>query len=185
MSGRAGSWLMLILCVGAAGCRHKVAPPVIPPPAAVPVPLANVPTQTAQLPSEPAQTPPIATVTLPPKPAKKTKKKAIPPAPVQIASAVTPPPPPAPAPASVSLLGSLAASGDQSTENRQKVVELLTANEKAMSSLPNDTKKKNRDQIVRIKNFQQDAQKALTGGDTEGAITLATKAKVLLDELAK
>ncbi len=185
MSGRGGSLLMLVVCLGAAGCRHKAAPPVIPPPAVAPVPLASVPTQTAQLPTEPAQTAPIATVTLPPKPAKKAKKKAVPApaAPAQMASAVTPPPPPAPA--SVSLLGSLAASGDQSAENRQKAVDVLTANEKAMASLPNDTKRKNRDQIVRIKNFQQDAQKALSGGDTEGAITLATKAKVLLDELAK
>ncbi len=187
MIARARGLLLLGVCLGLAGCRHKAPAPVIPPLPVVPVPLATVPTQTAQLPTEPAQTAPIATVTLPPKPAKKTKKKTAPTTvPVQMASAVTPPPPiPAAAPASASLIGSLAASGDQSAENRQKAVDLISANTKELAALSNETKKKERNQIVRIMNFQQDAQKALNGGDTEGAFTLATKAKVLLDELAK
>ena len=40
-------------------------------------------------------------------------------------------------------------------------------------------------QISKIRNFQRQAQEALTSGDLEGAKTLATKAKLLLDDLEK
>jgi len=36
-----------------------------------------------------------------------------------------------------------------------------------------------------VRNFRKDAQEALKSGDAEGAKTLATKAKLLLDDLEK
>ncbi len=40
-------------------------------------------------------------------------------------------------------------------------------------------------QVSKVKNFLKDAQEALKTGDAEGAKTLATKAKLLLDDLEK
>ena len=40
-------------------------------------------------------------------------------------------------------------------------------------------------QVSKVKNFLKDAQDALKSGDAEGAKTLATKAKLLLDDLEK
>ena len=40
-------------------------------------------------------------------------------------------------------------------------------------------------QVSKVKNFLKDAQEALKTGDAEGAKTLATKAKLLMDDLEK
>ncbi len=39
--------------------------------------------------------------------------------------------------------------------------------------------------MSKIKNFQRQAKQAMSSGDAEGAKTLATKAKLLLDDLDK
>jgi ribosomal protein S20 len=39
--------------------------------------------------------------------------------------------------------------------------------------------------VSKVRNFWKDAQDALKSGDAEGAKTLATKAKLLLDDLEK
>jgi len=40
-------------------------------------------------------------------------------------------------------------------------------------------------QISKVRNFQRQAQEALNSGDAEGQRLLATKAKLLLDDLVK
>jgi hypothetical protein len=79
----------------------------------------------------------------------------------------------------------LTAEGNLSTGNRQTASDLLAANDKRLAGLSADLKSREKDQIARVANFQVDARKALDGGDIEAAMTLATKAKVLLDEITK
>ena len=76
-------------------------------------------------------------------------------------------------------------AGGASAESRKAVYDLIVANDKRIAGLSAGVKEKQKDQIARVRNFQADAQKALEGGDSEGAMTLATKAKVLLDEISR
>ncbi len=169
-----------VVCVGATGCRHKPAPLVIPAPSPVAVSNPPVPANPAQLPTESAGKVPLASVpAVPGEPAKKVKKKAVPAAPVEMASATAPPPPPP------VELGSLTVGGDQATMNRKQAADLLAANEKRLAGLSAEVKSKQKSQVGWVQSFQRDAMKALNNGDAGAAVTLATKAKVLLDELTK
>ena len=171
--------LAIVLCAGASGCHHQVKPaPVIPPPTPIQVASTPVPATPPQLPTESAGQPPLPTAPAAPVAPAPKKKKKVTPAPVEVAAATAPPPPPVP-------VGSLSAEGDQSAQNRQLVADLLAANDKRFAGLSADLKNKEKDQIARVANFQVDARKALDGGDTGAAMTLATKAKVLLDEITK
>ena len=164
-------------CLMMTGCRHKtLATPVIPPPSPVAVTGVAGPKTPPLLPTETLPSAPVATVpVVPGTPAKRVKKKVVP-APVEVAN--VPPPPPAPI-----AIGSLSAAGESNGESRRAVSELITANEKRLGGLSADVRDKQKDQIVRVRNFQAEAQKALGGGDAEGAMNMATKAKVLLDEM--
>ncbi len=54
-----------------------------------------------------------------------------------------------------------------------------------MNALPAQKAEEQKAQVSKVKNFLKDAQEALNTGDAEGAKTLATKAKLLLDDLEK
>jgi len=62
---------------------------------------------------------------------------------------------------------------------------MIAANEKRLNALPIQVSDEQKAQISKVKNFQRQAQEALNSGDAEGAKTLATKAKLLLDDLTK
>jgi ribosomal protein S20 len=51
--------------------------------------------------------------------------------------------------------------------------------------LPSGKARSDKAQVSRIRNFQRQAQEALSSGDVEGAMTLGTKAKLLLDDFEK
>lgn len=194
-----GQWQRLLLaaiCLGAAGCRHKVARPVLPPLATAPVPLDKTPEAStpAQVPSVPLQPVPLPTVRAATKKAKKPKKKAVvAAAPALAPPAVAPSVPVSPTttttttgagtPSDSRAIGALSAGGDSRPETHQKAAELLASIDKRVSSLPSDTADKEKLQILRVRNFVHDAQVALHTGDADGALTLATKAKLLLDDL--
>lgn len=188
-------WQKLVLagvCLAAAGCRHKVAPPVLPPLATAPVPLDTPPevATPAQVPSVPLQPVPLPTVRVATKKPKKPKKKAV------VAAATTPAPgvpavtPPAPVLTTTagttpdsSAIGALSAGGDNRPETHQKAAELIASIDKRVGSLAADTAEREKLQILRVRYFEHDAQTALNTGDADGALTLATKAKLLLDDL--
>jgi hypothetical protein len=177
MSARVRLILAGVVCIGAVGCRHKAAPLVIPAP--TPVAVTNPPANPAQLPTESAGKVPLASVpAVPGEPAKVVRKKAAPAPPVEVAVATPPPPPPM-------ELGSLTTAGSDSEKNRKEAADLLAANDKRLAGLSADFKAREKDQVVRVQSFQTDGMKALNSGDSEAAITLATKAKVLLDEITK
>ncbi len=174
-----------LLLLGAAGCRHKPAPAAIPVAPPLPVPLEPVPEPknpplVASVPTQPI---PLPRVTVPPP--KKPKKVKKPTPPVQVATANVPVTPAATAPDPTSVIGALTPGGEQVPELHQRAVELIAANDKRLSGLSAESKEKQKEQLIRVQNFQKQAQTALAAGDADGAYTLATKAKVLLDDLQK
>ena len=62
---------------------------------------------------------------------------------------------------------------------------MIASIEKRLTALPAQTLDDQKAQINKVKNFLRDAQEALKSGDDEGAMTLATKAKLLLDDIEK
>ena len=68
---------------------------------------------------------------------------------------------------------------------KQKAADAIAAAEKSLSGIPPPTSDEQRESLNRVRTFIRQAQDALNSGDAEGATQLATKAKVLLDDLAK
>ena len=190
---RASRVALLGLCMLAWGCAHKkqVATVTLPPPQPVPVDTTAQVDNAPVMPTVPLQPTPLTPVEVPTKKVKKPKKPATPAAqpaapgtPVQVASAGPPPGSP-PAGSGASAIGELTPGGGTAPELRRQTVELLATVDKRLAGLSAEVKEKEKDQIVRVKNFERQSQTALDAGDPDGALTLATKAKVLLDDLAK
>lgn len=177
------------LCLTAAGCRHKQVQPVVLPQQ---TPVALEPVQTTDTPPlieapkpKPLPPVPVAEAASNPKPKKKRTKPA--PAPPPAAVADTPPVQVAAAEPSpeVTAIGELAPGGEQSPKTQQEAADLIVSNEKRLAAVPGAKLKEQRSLVSKVRNFQRQAQQAMRSGDAEGARTLATKAKLLLDDLEK
>jgi ribosomal protein S20 len=173
------------LCVGltlcASGCRKKVqtVPPL--PPIQDPVALVTPsPTEHPQM-IEPMEVkmPPVPVASNAARPRRERKKSAAKPAPEPTQAANTEPP------AEGSAIGALTSGGEANPRSQQEAADMITANEKRLNALPSQIVEEQKAQISKVKNFQRQAQEALNSGDVEGAKTLATKAKLLLDDLSK
>jgi ribosomal protein S20 len=168
------------LTVGLGGCRHKQQlaplPPVMSPVALEEIPEPdNLPmVETPQIKLPPV---PVATNAKPKRERKKPAPKPVTPEPVQIASA-TPPP-------EETAIGALTAGGEASPQTKQDAAELIASSEKRLNALSAQKAEEEKAQVSKVRNFLKDAQEALKSGDAEGAKTLATKAKLLLDDLEK
>ena len=172
------------LTVGLGGCRRRAQVVILP---AIMTPVAleeipepeNLPTievQPTNLPAVPA----VASAGTPKRERKKPAPKTAPvPEPIQIAS-VAPPPSP-----EETAIGALTPGGETNPQIKQEAAELITSSEKRLNSLPAQKAEEEKAQVSKVKNFLKDAQDALKTGDAEGAKTLATKAKLLLDDLEK
>jgi hypothetical protein len=80
-------------------------------------------------------------------------------------------------------IGQITAGPTQdTTESRQQAAKLITTTEHGVKSLKNLNGDQNKT-VAQIRSFLEQAQRALHNGDIDGANTLATKAKTLLDEL--
>ena len=179
------------------GCHHRRAQPVLLPPqtpvALVQVPEPDAPLVETQTPKLPAI--PIAQSTSKPKKVKKRIPKAAAGTSSQQVAASAPtvpkkpadvlPTPAAAKPDAVVGIGALTVGGEQSPRALQEANELLAANERRLSALNGDAVKAQTELVGKVRNFQKDAQVALSSGDAEGAKTLATKGKLLLDDLDK
>ncbi len=202
-------YFIVFVTAGLTGCHHRRAQPVLLPPqtpvALVPVPEPDAPLVETQTPKLPAV--PIAQSDGKPKKVKKRTPKAAATAQSQPAAAnpSTPNKKPvekaaekpaekpaeaasASAPAksdAVAGIGALTVGGEQSPRALQEATELLAANERRLVALSGNATKAQVDLVGKVRNFQKDAQVALTSGDAEGAKTLATKGKLLLDDLDK
>ncbi len=169
------------------GCRHKqqVAAIALPPPTPVPLektPEPNSPPLVATVPLQPAPQPSVT----PPKKIRKPKKKA---APVVVAPVPGIPPPAEVASSGplpeANVIGALTPGGESGPEKQKEASDLISDLQKRVAGLSKDVRSKQREGLERVKLFQRQAEMALKGGDADGAVTLATKAKLLLDELVK
>jgi hypothetical protein len=84
-----------------------------------------------------------------------------------------------------SAIGELTAGGLADPQAHQEARDLIASIEKRLNALPAQTVKRQRSQISKVRNFWLQAQAAFNSGDAEGAKTLATKGKLLLDDLEK
>jgi hypothetical protein len=186
----AGTLLCLGLTLGLDGCiKHQ--PKVVTPlrPALVPVPLEDIPRPENEPVVEVPQVrmPPVpiasAAARLPREHKKPVTTKTTPPPETAAAAPAATPEQPV---AETAAIGSLSTTGATSDPQvKQDVQDLIASNEKRLSALPAQKVEDQKSQISTVKNFQKQAQEALTSGDAEGAKTLATKAKLLLDDIEK
>jgi len=113
---------------------------------------------------------------------KQPPKIVVPPEPVpetQVASAAGGVPSPDAA------VGALTAGGETNPQTKQEAEDLIASIDKRLNALPAQKVEEEKAQVSKVRNFWKDAQDALKSGDAEGAKTLATKAKLLLDDLEK
>ncbi len=151
----------------------SLAPPIetLPPPNTTPV---DLPKSASIIPTRPTENAKTVAEKLPPKPPHVKHHK--PPADrnPEVASVETP---------EVSAVGQLS-TGDPA-DYRLETEDLIATTERGLDTLNrqlSDSDKKTADQIH---DFLKQAREALASGDTDGAHTLAAKAKVLLAELVK
>lgn len=171
------------LTFGAGGCRKKVQVPPLPPIQA-PVALETPPQPEHPPMIEPpvVKLPPVPVASSGAKPKRERRKPAAkttpaPEPPVQVASNE---------PATeAAAIGALTSGGEANPKSQQEAAEMIAANEKRLNGLSAQVSEEQKPQISKVKNFQRQAQEALNSGDVEGAKTLATKAKLLLDDLLK
>lgn len=168
----------LMLCMVLAGCRHKT---LWVPPSTVtaPVDLADIPPPADQ--PLIAEVPPPQIISVQPtvQPKRPTRKKAAPAPkepPVQVASAAEP---------AALAIGSLTTGGDSVPQTQQQARDLITAIQKRIADLPHSVANQQKSQLRQVNRFLKEAQQALDSGDAEGAVTLATKARLIMDDIEK
>ena len=173
--------LCLVLVGGLAGCHHRSLRTPLPHGVLAPVPLEEVappasPPLIAELPPpelKPLPPPP------PPKPTPRRKpatpKEETQP-PTQVASAAEP---------AELAIGDLSTGGDAAPQSQQQAKDLIASIVKRIAALPKKTIDGQRKQVGQVKHFLQQAEQALKTGDADGAMNLATKAKLLMDDLEK
>jgi hypothetical protein len=186
---------MCLICVGLScglsGC-HRKAKAVVLPQAQAPVVLAPPPASVDEVMVEapPVYVPPAPIAAAASKPKRERKKPSVPKvvpatvptsastqtAPVQVASAGD-------AASEGTAIGALTAGGEATSQTRQDALDLIAANEKRLNELSPEMLREKKSQINKIRNFERQAQEALSSGDAEGAKTLATKARLLIFDL--
>ena len=174
---RAGLALLLsaLFVGGLGGCHRRVLRPVLPLGSLAPIELEaaidpdSLPLIETAPPPELGPLPPLP----PAKPVPKTK----PPAreevqpPVQAAAALD--------------IGVLSIGGDAAPQSQQTARDLIVAIAKRIAALPSKIADARKEQVRQVRHFLDQAQQALNSGDAEGAMNLATKAKLLMDDLEK
>lgn len=199
MKAASGTAVILMCLMSLAGCRHKtnaVPPPQAQAPAGPPSDMAHVPT----LPSlPPPRTPDVAVATAqeenpePAHPHKTPRRK--PPAAKPAASSdsaqaekpgsTTQAAAGTPA-ADTSPIGQLSSSVEGAdSQDRHDIEKLINNTENGLNGIKRSLSTDEQLTSTQIKTFLTKAKQALADNDLDGAQTLATKAKVLLDELTK
>jgi hypothetical protein len=160
-----------------AGCTHKnqvaqnqpLAPPIVDTPPKVEPSPTNLPPPVISEPEQPAPAAP----TPPPEPVKKPvkHKKPAPTNTTQQASNGT----------EVPAIGQLTTADPPNV--RQQTDATIESTEKGLNSINRQLSDQEQKTAAQIREFLKQAKEALTSGDVDGAKNLATKAKVLLEEL--
>ncbi|HEU4636294.1 MAG TPA: hypothetical protein VFS41_08965 [Edaphobacter sp.] len=181
-----GTGLGCAMAIGLTGCRHK---PVLPPRPAVIQPVAILqspePDPPPMIPPVQADLPPVPMATgIAPRHERRRRSTAQSASSASTANAPADAATPA-APAEADPIGSLSLGGEASPQAQQEAAELIASIGQRLSALPSAKVHQERSQVSRIRNFHRQAKDALNSGDVEGAKTLATKARLLLDDLEK
>jgi ribosomal protein S20 len=190
---------LVLLTALMAGCSHKA--PATPPPAAqapvVPVSTMAKDAPPPQLPppQTPKVSPPGATNVAATPPAKPHKIIHHKPKPTEQTPAASQPPAqtPAPteqaangAPADVSPIGQLSEEGGSvNAPRRRQILDDINSTQKGLNDIKRQLSQDEQTTATQIRTFLTKAKDALNQEDLDGASTLVTKAKVLLDELSK
>jgi hypothetical protein len=192
LKGQLGLALLAVLC---AGCHHKVppapqqaqAPPLQSGAGTLAQPKDPQPQDKAASPlASPLPPPSAQSVPLPPPPQKKVRHRTKTPKPAETASASQ-----TPAQANVSgqpssPIGQLT-TGDTAAGERTKheTADLISTTLQGLNGIKRPLSSDEKVTAAQIHTFLKQAQQALDTGDADGGHTLATKAKLLLDELTK
>lgn len=169
------------LMCGLSGCRHKRPQLPVLPPVLAPVPLETPPVSEEQpmIPAPVVELPPVPIAAAAASP-RRERRRIVP----KTSAAAPEEAAPEPMPDTVAI-GELTAGGAADPQAQQEDANLISSIEKRLNALPARTVRRQRTQINKIRNFWQQAREALNSGDVEGAKTLATKAKLLLDDLER
>jgi hypothetical protein len=160
---------------------HKAPKLPVLPPVLTPVPLVTVP--------PPANPPLIAApvVILPPVPVaaaaaapRRERRRLAPKSTTAPAEETTPESEPMTDDAAI---GDLTAGGAANPQAQHEAASLIHTIQLRLNGLSPQVARRQRSQVNRVRNFWKQAQEAMNSGDVEGATTLATKAKLLLDDL--
>lgn len=179
-------WAGRLFCAGCVcvltGCRHKVTVPPLPQ-ILVPVELVSIPEPPLPMIDPPdIQMPSMPIASAAAHPRRERKRP--------VMKAVVPTQTPAtesdaPAQEEGASIGALSTGGDSSPRSQQEAADMIASNERRLNGLSSQLQESEKAQISKVRNFQKQAQDALSSGDVEGAKTLATKAKLLLDDMEK
>jgi hypothetical protein len=178
-----------LTCLGATvllgGCYRRKAPPTLPavihapelPPAA-----PDAPEMAASLPLPDSVTvaPPVKVTEVKPRPRRRTTPRS----PASDASAPVDTANAEPLSDDTSI-GELSAGGDANSTARQDASTLIDSSERRLNGLSQAVVHQQQAQVRKVRYFLKQAKQALSTGDAEGAKTLATKAKLLIDDLVK
>ena len=83
------------------------------------------------------------------------------------------------------MIGELSTGGDTSAQARQQAAELIAAQQRRLDGLSGTVAGSHKTAVDQIKDFLLKAREALKAGDVDGANTLTTKAKLLLDDIVR
>ncbi len=180
----------MVLLLG--GCQHHPAPVTLPPMLKAPEitkPDPQTPSMEGSLPPALLKAPKVRVTEVRPK---RPSRKAAPKTPVSdppvtaadASTATGAPAVQAPLPEGSSV-GELSAGGDANPKTQQEAAGLISASERRLDALSPSVVQQQQTQIRKVRYFLKQATQALSTGDTEGAKTLAMKAKLLVDDLEK
>jgi predicted AAA+ superfamily ATPase len=90
-----------------------------------------------------------------------------------------------PAEPAAMAIGTLSTGDDATPQSQQRVQNLIASIGKRIATLSSTVAAAKRRQVGQVRNFLEQAQQALNSGDADGATNLATKARLLMDEVEK
>lgn len=162
-TGRRRFSLVCALVLGLGGCRHKPVVPVLPP-ISQPMELATLPSPRTLPVIEPVvpHLPPVPIASAAAHPRTRRRR------PAAIATAPTPsqavdaPEAPAQTAAEVTAIGALSSGGDLNSHAQQEATDLIGSVDRRLNALPAQKVESEKTEISKIRNFQRQAQEALT-----------------------
>jgi hypothetical protein len=191
---------LVLLSAFLAGCRHRASamPPASAEAPALPLSevAANAPLPYMPLPRLPDISPPILPAPqeapTPPKKIRHIRPRHVTIPATPVAPPAVPKPQPTPeqiangVPTDVSPIGQLSAAGESTNlARRRQIVDEIHSTEKGLNEIKHPLSKEEQNTATQIRTFLEKARQALNQADLDGAHTLVTKARVLLNEIVK